>query len=170
MNPSSGKLMSGCPNCPRWPVTASPAYTFARSARYEFRSLKMLALVTVLFGSVVKSVQPAAASDRTAAAATVDGLSVLRFIDPSPLESDAEPAGEGARSRIDVVVDAVQPRRRIDTAVAGNGKHVLHAGGEVHRPTAILERVAKLYVVHAQEGPVLHVYVRELLIRHEAGL
>src|SRR6266480_5108955 len=130
----------------------------------------MLASVMVLFGSVVRSVQPAAAREKRAAAATVDACSVLRFMSPSPpLESDREAAGEGARSRIDVVVDPVQPRRRIDAAVTGNGEDVLASGEEVHRLAAILERVAELQVVQAHEGPVLHIYVRELLIRDEAG-
>ncbi len=49
------------------PPTASPAYSLARNFWYELGSLKMLALVTVLTGWTVVSVQEVAATNRRAA-------------------------------------------------------------------------------------------------------
>jgi hypothetical protein len=49
------------------PPTARPAYSLATNFWYDVGSLKMLAVVTVLTGGTVKSVQDVAATNRRAA-------------------------------------------------------------------------------------------------------
>src|SRR2546427_12442695 len=88
--------MSAFPSGPRCPVTINPPYIFARNARYELGSLNTLALVTVLFGATVGSVQPVPATQRRAAA-TLTALDV-RFMSFVPLEPDAQAGGDSARS------------------------------------------------------------------------
>src|SRR2546426_8027629 len=102
--------MSAFPSGPRCPVTINPPYIFARNARYELGSLNTLALVTVLFGATVGSVQPVPAP-QSRAAATLTAL-VVRFMCFVPLEPDAQAGGDGARARIDVVVEAVRSEER----------------------------------------------------------
>src|SRR5678815_4364228 len=118
--------MSVFPSPDASPPTASPAYNLARNFWYELGSLKMLALVTVLTGCTVVSVQDVATMNRRAVdvANTVHALAFI-FVYPleevgfmvNVLEPEAHAARPSARAWIDVVVDAVEPRRRVDTAV-----------------------------------------------------
>ncbi len=87
-----------------------------------------------------------------------------------PLKPYAQATGDGARARIDVVVDPVQPRGRIHTAVAGDGECVLYGGVEAHQLTPVGEVVGERDVVHPEKGRFLHVQVREVLRGREAGL
>src|ERR1041385_4511195 len=137
----------------------------------------MLASVTVLFGSTVRLVHPAGPRSNRVTAAAMD-LRLSGFMCSSLFERSmaarSEPernAGrEGARARIDVVVDSDEPRGRVDAAVPGDGERVLHRAEDTNRLVAILERVPQRDVVHAEERRVLHVVVGEELLRLEAGL
>src|SRR5205823_2167722 len=77
-----------------------------------------------------------------------------------PLKPDAQATGDGARARIQVVVDTVQPRGRINTAVPGDGERVLYRGVEAQRLAPIREVVGERDVVHAEERTLLQVVVR----------
>src|ERR1041384_1582737 len=85
-------------------------------------------------------------------------------------ELDVQPAREYARARIDVVVDAVQPGRRIDAAVPRDREHALRAGEEAHLSAFPRERVAHRDVVHPQERPTLDIVVRQIVRLYETGL
>src|SRR5688500_5679546 len=96
----------------------------------------MFAAETVLCGSVVTSVQPAAPSSASPAAATarialvVMGPSSRRVRRMSEPHRDA--GGVRARAGIAAVVDAVQPDERVHAAVAGDGEGVLDRREDAH--------------------------------------
>src|SRR2546427_132812 len=159
--------MSAFPSGPRCPVTINPPYIFARNARYEFGSLNTLALVTVLFGATVGSVQPVPATQRRAAA-TLTALDV-RFMSFVPLEPDAQAGGDSARARIDVVVDSVQARGRIHAAVARYRERILDGGVQAERLSPVARGVAERDVIDPQERGVLHKIVRVVLRNDEPG-
>src|SRR6266850_2046029 len=138
------------------------------NARYELGSLKMLALVTELFGATVGSVQPVQLRlSRTAA--TLTAL-VVRFMSLSPLEPDVQAGGDGARARVDVVVDAVEARRRIDAAVSRDRERVLDRSVHPERLPPIAEVVADVDVIHSQERRVFDEKVRVVLRNDKSGL
>src|SRR3989442_4770648 len=156
--PSSMPAMSAFPSGPRCPVTINPPYIFARNARYELGSLNTMALVTVLFGATVGSVQPVPATpSRTAAPLTA---LVVRFMSFVPLEPDAQAGGDGARPRIEVVVDSVQARGRIHAAVARDRERGLDGGVQAERLSPVARGVAERDVIDPQERGVLHEIVR----------
>src|ERR1043166_5585677 len=137
----------------------------------------MLASVTVLFGSTVRLVHPAAPRSSRVTAAAMD-LRLLGFMCPFLVERSmaarSEPDGHAGReragARVKVVVDPDEPRRRIDAAVAGDGERVLYRAEEADRLVAIPERVPHRDVVHPQERRLFHVVVGKILRRLEAGL
>src|SRR6478752_7730828 len=77
--------MSVLPSPEVSPPTARPAYSFARNFVYELGSLKMLALVTVLTGCTVVSVQDVATVNRRAVD-VANTAHALAFIFVYPLE------------------------------------------------------------------------------------
>src|SRR6476619_65059 len=99
----------------------------------------MLDPVTLLCGMVVMSVHPTAPNSRTAEAASIARnfvfmtSSVLQNCEGSASEPEADARREGPLARIQVVVDAVQPRLGIDAAVAGDREHVLHRPVDTRR-------------------------------------
>src|SRR5512143_3621914 len=102
----------------------------------------MLASVMVLFGSTVVSVHAARPSVRRAAA-TESACQVRLFMSRSPsLEADAQPTREGARARIDVVVDPDEASGRVDSAVPGEREHVLQRAVHPQLLAPVRERIA----------------------------
>src|SRR5512143_1553552 len=167
-NPSSMPLMS--PHLSQFSfgpfmlVRISPPYSLAMYAWYEVGSAQMLAPVTELLGATVGSVHAAAA--RSVRAATGSALPILMFIGlRPPLEADAQPTREGARARVDVVVDALQPRRGVHALVAGDREGGLNGQVAAPRPAAHLPAVAQRDVVHPEERRLLDVVVRPVLRR-----
>src|SRR5258705_589623 len=138
------------------------------NARYELTSLKMLALVTELFGDTVGSMQPVPAR-HIRAAATLTAL-VVRFMSKSPLEPDVQAGGDGARARVDVVVDAVEARRRIYAAVSRDRERALHRAVHPDRLSPIVEGEADTDVIHPQERRVFDEKVRVVLGNDESRL
>src|SRR5437879_8501226 len=141
--------------------------------------MKKLAPVTEVFGATVGSVQAAELRSRRAPSVP-SALQWRKFIFQlrcewssslnQVLKLDAQAAREDAGTGIDVVVDAVQPRGRIHTAVARNRERVVDGREETQLLAAPREPVAYRHVVHAQERPVLEVIVREILRSPEALL
>src|SRR6185503_3025021 len=138
------------------------------NARYELGSLNTLALVTVLLGATVGSVQAVAAMhSRTAATLTVW---MVRFIVVVPLEPDTHAGRHRAGARIDVVVDAVQARGRVHTVVAGEGERVLNRPKYTDRLALVVGGNANRDVIHAEERRIFDEIVRVVLRHDEAGL
>src|SRR4051812_18177181 len=110
----------------------------------------MLALVIVLTGSTVVSVQLTAVTHRSATAPTTDArIVVLIFMysldcwsSLTALEPEVQAAGPRARAWIDVVVDAIEPGRRIDATVARDREDILHRPVDTNRTAIQMHRVA----------------------------
>src|SRR5262245_3696520 len=164
--------MSGLPAAPCWPLTPRPEYTRAMKDLYDPGSLKTLASVRVLFGSMVRSVQLVAVSERSPSAviATASGFRKLRLDVMAASEANGEARQIRARARIDVVIEAIQSRRGIDAAIARHRECILDGHVSTDGLPMVGHRAPERDVVHAQERRVFDVIVRQILRRLETRL